>query len=83
MNTATTPEDHPLKESPANTALSSVTNIITDNINGNKTEMFIPSKEQSLALARLLTPEIKKFFADERTQKEFNEWKEKQNNYIA
>jgi hypothetical protein len=37
---------------------------------------FIPSQEQIDAFARRLTPEIKKFFADEQVQKEFAEWQE-------
>ena len=45
------------------------------NINNAK---FIPSKEQMEAISLRLMPEVKKFFADERTQKEFNAWKEKQ-----
>ena len=35
------------------------------------------SKEQADALAYRITPEIKKFFADEQVQKEFAEWKKK------
>ena len=38
---------------------------------------FIPSDEQIDALARRLTPEIKRFFADDEIQREFAEWKEK------
>ena len=38
---------------------------------------YIPSSDQVNTLAKLLAPEIKKFFADERTQKEFIEWKER------
>jgi len=37
---------------------------------------FNPSKDQVDALAYRLMPEIKKYFADERIQKEFAEWKE-------
>ena len=40
---------------------------------------FVISQKQIDALASRLLPEIKKFYTDERTQKEFNEWKEKQN----
>jgi len=40
---------------------------------------FNPSQKQINAFAKRLMPEIKKFFADEQTQKEFNRWKEKQN----
>ena len=39
---------------------------------------YIPTNAQVNTLAKLLIPEIKKFFADEKTQKEFSEWKEKQ-----
>jgi hypothetical protein len=41
-------------------------------------EAFTPTKDQLDALSRRLMPEIKKFFADEQTQKEFISWKEKQ-----
>ena len=41
-------------------------------------EKFTPSKKQIDAISLRLMPEIKKFFADKRTQKEFNDWKEKQ-----
>jgi len=39
---------------------------------------FTPSDEQINALARRLTPEIKRFFADEHIQNEFAVWKERQ-----
>jgi len=39
---------------------------------------FTPTQEQFDALARRLMPEIKKFFADEQVQKEFAEWKGRQ-----
>ena len=39
---------------------------------------FIPSQEQIDALARRLMPEIKRFFADDRIQQEYAEWKEQQ-----
>ena len=37
-----------------------------------------PTKEQINALACRLLPEIKKFFADEQVQKEFEAWKARQ-----
>ena len=37
---------------------------------------FTPSQAQIDAFARRLTPEIKKFFADEQIQKEFAKWQE-------
>ena len=40
---------------------------------------FTPTKEQINALACRLLPEIKKFFADEQVQKEFEAWKVQQN----
>jgi len=40
---------------------------------------YIPTNTQVNTLAKLLIPEVKKFFADEQTQKEFIKWKEKQN----
>jgi hypothetical protein len=39
---------------------------------------FVPNKEQIETLARRMMPEIKKFFADEKIQQEFAEWKERQ-----
>ena len=39
---------------------------------------FSPTQKQIDILARRLMPEIKKFFANEKIQKEFAEWKEKQ-----
>ena len=36
---------------------------------------FSPTQKQIDILARRLMPEIKKFFADEKIQKEFAEWK--------
>ena len=39
---------------------------------------FTPSDEQIDALARRLTPEIKRFFADDEIQREFAEWQERQ-----
>jgi len=36
-----------------------------------------PSQKQIDTLAHRLMPEIKKYFADERIQKEFEQWKEK------
>ena len=47
----------------------------------NVSEVFTPSKEQINIFAERLVPEIKKFFTDERTQKEFNDWKKK--HYVA
>ena len=41
--------------------------------------IFVPTKEQAKMLASLITPEIKKYFADEQVQKDFAEWQEKQN----
>ena len=38
---------------------------------------FNPSNDQVDRLAYRLMPEIKRYFADERIQKEFAEWKEK------
>ena len=40
---------------------------------------FNLSQQQINAFAKRLMPEIKKYLADERTQKEFDRWKEKQN----
>ena len=40
---------------------------------------YIPTNAQVEALAKLLVPEIKRFFIEERTQKKFNEWIENQN----
>ena len=37
---------------------------------------FNPSRKQINAFAKRLMPEIKKYLADERTQIEFNRWKE-------
>ena len=39
---------------------------------------FTPSDEQIDALAQRLTPEIKRFFADDEIQREFAAWKERQ-----
>ena len=39
---------------------------------------FVPTQEQLETLARRMMPEIKKFFADEQIQREFAEWKERQ-----
>ena len=39
---------------------------------------FMPRKEQIDAISLRLMPEIKKFFADKQTQKEFKVWKENQ-----
>jgi len=41
----------------------------------------IPDKELEI-LARVLMPEIKKFFADEEIQKEFEQWQAKRENNI-
>ena len=38
---------------------------------------FTPTQAQIDTFARRLTPEIKKFFADEQIQKEFAKWQEK------
>ena len=38
---------------------------------------FTPTQEQIDMLARRLMPEIKKFFADNIIQQEFNEWQAK------
>jgi hypothetical protein len=40
---------------------------------------YTPTQNQLDTLARRLMPEIKKFFADEQIQKEFSEWKSRQN----
>ena len=40
---------------------------------------FSPTQEQIDAFARRLMPEIKKYFADERIQREFADWQAKQN----
>ena len=40
---------------------------------------YTPTQAQIDALARRLMPEIKKFFADEQVQREFAEWKDRQN----
>ena len=39
---------------------------------------FSPTQTQIDALARRLIPEIKKFFADEQTQRDFVEWQQRQ-----
>ena len=44
---------------------------------------YIITNAQVDTLAKLFTPEIKKFFVEERTQKEFNDWKETQIEYVA
>jgi hypothetical protein len=41
--------------------------------------VFAPSQEQIDVLARRLMPEIKRFFADEQIQQEFESWKEQRN----
>ena len=56
--------------------------ICSSSVADNISSMFIPNKEQTEALARLFIPEIKMFFSDERTQKKYNEWKEKQNHNV-
>jgi len=40
---------------------------------------FTPSKDQVDTFAYRLMPEIKRYFADERVQKEFADWKNKHN----
>ena len=50
----------------------------TPNKNPNVDTKFTPTKEQINALACRLLPEIKKFFADEQVQKEFEAWKARQ-----
>ena len=40
---------------------------------------FTPTQAQIDAFARRLTPEIKKFFADEQIQKEFAKWQGERN----
>lgn len=46
----------------------------------NKYEIiFTPKKVHLEKLAYRLTPEIKKYFADEQIQKEFAEWKQSRN----
>jgi len=42
-------------------------------------EDYTPTQDQLDVLARRLMPEIKKFFADEQIQREFAEWKARQN----
>ena len=44
----------------------------------NQVSAFEVSDNQIEILARRLLPEIKKFFADENIQKEFEEWQKKQ-----
>jgi len=39
---------------------------------------YTPTQDQLDALARRLMPEIKKFFANEDVQREFAEWKARQ-----
>ena len=39
--------------------------------------LFAPTKEQAKTFAYLITPEIKKYFADEQVQKDFANWQEK------
>jgi len=51
----------------------------TPNKKPNADIKFTPTKEQINALACRLLPEIKKFFADEQVQKEFEAWKARQN----
>ena len=41
----------------------------------------IPDRELDI-LARVLLPEIKKFFADEEIQKQFEQWQAQRNNDI-
>lgn len=48
------------------------TNISTASID------YTPTQAQIDTFARRLMPEIKRFFADEQIQKEFAEWKERQ-----
>ena len=45
--------------------------------NNNQSPGIEISKKQIEILARRLLPEIKKFFADENIQKEFEEWQRK------
>ena len=40
--------------------------------------VFVPSEEQTDALARRLMPEIKKYLSNEQIQQEFAQWKGKQ-----
>ena len=42
-----------------------------------QTQSIEVSEKQIEILARRLLPEIRKFFADEETRKEFKEWQEK------
>lgn len=42
-------------------------------------DTYTPTQEQIDTFARRLAPEIRKFFADEQIQREFAEWKKKQN----
>ena len=46
-----------------------------------KIEYEIPDRELEL-LARMLMPEIKKFFADEEVQREFEQWNAQRENDI-
>ena len=39
---------------------------------------FTPSQEQINAIARIMMPELKLFFADEQVQQEFAEWQKKE-----
>ena len=39
---------------------------------------YAPTQTQIDALARRLMPEIKKFFVDEQTQREFAKWQQRQ-----
>jgi len=66
LNTAQPQEDTALKKS----APELHTKIIPADYN--------PTQKQLDALARRLMPEIKKFFADEDIQREFEEWKSRQ-----
>ena len=46
------------------------TELFTENIPAT----FVPSQEQINAIARIMMPELKMFFADEQVQQEFAEW---------
>lgn len=49
----------------------------------NKNIDFIPTDEQLEAIARSFYPAIRAFFESEKGQREFEEWKKKQNSETA
>ena len=58
--------------------MKSMTKIATPATNTDIFIDFTPSKEQIDTLAHRLMPEIKKYFASEQTQRDFEKWKEMQ-----